>query len=216
MARGVLRVLLTCALAFGTVGAAVADRVSAAHASTAASATAGTYVPVAPARLLDTRKSLGGARPAAHGTVHLQVLGRGSVPATGVAAVALNVTVTSPARSGDVRVFADGAARPTVSNLNFGAGQTVADLTVTRVGSNGQVSLYNDSSGTAQLVADVAGYYLSGTPSSAGRLRDDHPDAGAGHPVEAGRHAARGPRDGAPAGARPTAGCRRAGSPRWW
>ena len=49
------------------------------------------------ARILDTRVGNGApqAKVAASGTVDLQVLGRGGVPATDVAAVVVNVTVTS-------------------------------------------------------------------------------------------------------------------------
>ena len=172
MVRRTTRALLACALMLAAAVPAWVDTATAAH---AASGVAGTYVPVAPARLLDTRTGSGGAAPAANGTVHLQVLGRGSVPASGVAAVALNVTVTSPARSGYIRVYADGTSRPTVSNLNFRAHQTAADLTVTRLGANGRVALTNSSPGTTQLIADVAGYWLSGTPSAAGSFATTTP-----------------------------------------
>ena len=56
--------------------------------------------------------------------------------------------------------YADGAARPTASNLNFVPGQTVPNLVVVPVGANGKVDLYNGSGGTVQLVADVEGYDL--------------------------------------------------------
>jgi hypothetical protein len=81
------------------------------------------------------------------------------VPASGVAAVVLNVAVTAPVSAGFISVYPTGVARPTASNLNFVAGQTIANLVVVGVGSNGNVSLYNASGGT-HLVADVAGYVL--------------------------------------------------------
>ena len=52
-----------------------------------------------------------------------------------------------------------GGARPTVSNLNFTAGQTVANLVIVPVGADGKIRLYNGSPGTVQLIADIAGYY---------------------------------------------------------
>jgi len=82
--------------------------------------------------------------------------------------VVLNVTVTAPTSFGYVTVFGDGTTRPTASNLNFVAGQTVPNLVVAPVGVNGKVDLFNGSGGTIQLIADVAGYYLSGAPSVAG------------------------------------------------
>ncbi|TXB86321.1 hypothetical protein FRD82_26415, partial [Mycobacterium tuberculosis] len=48
--------------------------------------------------------------------------------------------------------------------MNFGVGQTVANSVTVPVGADGKVSLFNRSSGTTQLIADVSGYYLAGTP----------------------------------------------------
>ena len=156
--------------------------------------TAGAMTSVAPARLMDTRSGNGAAGPvAAKATAHLQVLGRGGVPATGVSAVVLNVTVTQPTAAGFLTVFADGAARPTASNLNFVKGQTVPNLVVAPVGGNGKVALYNGSAGSVQMIADVAGYFRSGAPSVAGafgslapaRLMDTRSGNGAAGPVAA-------------------------------
>ena len=93
--------------------------------------TPGVFTSLAPSRLLDTRIGVGAPKAlvAAGGTVHLQVAGRGGVPASGVSAVALNVTVTAPAKPGHLSVFADGTSRPGTSNLNFVNAQTVAKLT---------------------------------------------------------------------------------------
>jgi hypothetical protein len=143
---------------------------------------------------MDTRKNLGAVGPvAAQGTVRLQVAGRGGVPASGVAAVVLNVTVTAPTKSGYVTAYPDGTTLPTASNLNFTAGQTIPNLVIVKVGSNGKVALKNSSAGTVQLIADVAGYYLDGTPQTAGaftslspsRLMDTRKNLGAVGPVAA-------------------------------
>lgn len=126
---------------------------------------AGTFVSLAPARVLDTRAAVGVATKTpvpAHGTVRLMVAGHGGVPVTGAAAVILNVTVTGTKASGYVTVFPDGTTRPTASNLNFVAGQTIPNLVAVKVGANGQVDLTNASTGTVNLIADVAGYYLGG------------------------------------------------------
>ncbi|MET8311355.1 hypothetical protein ABZV00_31805, partial [Micromonospora sp. NPDC005173] len=136
----------------------------------AATTTPGAFVPLSPSRLLDTRDGTGGpkAAVAAHGTVSLTVAGHGGVPATGVGAVVLNVTVTGPTTAGFVTVYPTGSTRPTASNLNFTAKQTIPNLVVAKVGTGGAINLYNGSSGTVHLVADVAGYYLGGTPSTPG------------------------------------------------
>src|SRR5664279_894217 len=135
-----------------------------------APATAGAFGSLPPARLLDTPMGTGApaAPVAAHQAVALQVGGRGGVPATGVSAVVLNVTVTQPSAGGFLTAYADGTALPLASNLNFSPGQTVPNLVVAPVGANGQVDLYNGSAGSTHLLADVTGYFLAGTPATAG------------------------------------------------
>ncbi|MFE7870160.1 fibronectin type III domain-containing protein [Micromonospora humida] len=128
----------------------------------------GSLVAVPPARLLDTRAGLG-APAGATRQVTLTVAGRGGVPATAVAAVALNVTVTAPAGGGFVTAYPGGTARPTASNVNYARGQTVANLVVVPVGADGTVVLY--SSAPTHLVADVAGWFsTAGTASPAAGL----------------------------------------------
>ena len=129
---------------------------------------AGAFGSLPPTRLLDTRSGVGAPAAAvgAFASVALQVAGAGGVPASGVSAVVLNVTVTEPANAGYVTVYADGTTRPTASNLNFVPGQAVPNLVIAPVGANGKVSLYNGSGGTVHLIADVAGYYLSGAPDT--------------------------------------------------
>jgi Nidogen-like len=131
---------------------------------------AGAFESRTPSRLLDTRTGMGApnAAVAAGGTVHLKIAGRGGVPAAGVSAVVLNVTVTAPTKPGFVTVFGDGSSRPGASNLNFVAGQSVPNLVIAPVGANGMVALYNGSAGTVQLIADVSGYTLSGGPTEEG------------------------------------------------
>jgi len=136
----------------------------------AASSAPGSFTSLTPQRLLDTRYGNGAPKRAVNPgeTVLLQVAGRGGVPAAGGASAAvLNVTVTAPTAGGFITVWGSGS-RPTASNLNFVPGQTVPNLVVVRLSPSGTVSLYNGSSGTVQLVADVSGYYRAGIAAMAG------------------------------------------------
>jgi hypothetical protein len=110
--------------------------------ASAAVSTPGGFTPLSVSRLLDTRTGVGAPKApvAAGGTVHLQVTGPGGVPASGVSAVVLNLTVTAPTRPGYLTVYGDGAARPTVSNLSFVAAQTVPNLVIALVGAGGKVA----------------------------------------------------------------------------
>ncbi len=107
--------------------------------------------------------------PAAGTALELSVTGRGGVPSTGVSSVVLTVTATNSAGGGFVQVVptAGGTALGSTSNVNLtAAGQTVANLVIVPVGTNGTVQLYN-SSGT-DLVADVVGYFTDTTAPASG------------------------------------------------
>ena len=109
------------------------------------------------------------------------------MPATGVSAVVLNVTVTQPSAQGHITVYPDGTTLPTASNLNFSPGETVPNLVIAPVGSDGKVDLNNGSSGTVELIADVSGYFSGGgtaadgafTPVAPTRLLDTRNGTGA-------------------------------------
>jgi hypothetical protein len=166
------------------------------RAASAATVPPGAYVALTPTRLLDTRTGTGApkARVATRATVTLQVTGQGGVPTSGVSAVVLNVTAVAPTRPGFVTVYGQGSL-PTVSNLNFVAGQTVPNLVMVPVSDTGTVKLFNGSAGTIDLLADVAGYYRSGTPTTAGAFSPLTPtrllDTRSGNGAPAARVAAR-------------------------
>jgi uncharacterized delta-60 repeat protein len=130
----------------------------------------GSYVPLLPRRILDTRSGTGAPAHAvaAGGTLNLTVAGHGGVPTTGVGAVVLNVTAVGSTRGGFVTAYPGGTTRPTASSLNYATGATTPNAVTVRLGSGGTVALYNGSSGTVQLLADVAGYYRGGTTTDAG------------------------------------------------
>jgi hypothetical protein len=144
------------------------------------------FVGSTPARIMDTRSNLGASGPVAPGgTVSLAVIGQGGVPTTAVSAVVLNVTVTDTTAPGYLTVYPDGVATPLASNLNFVPGQTVPNLVIAPVGADGKVDLYNGSGGTVQLVADVSGYFPTGTfgPLTPARIMDTRSNLGASGPV---------------------------------
>ena len=136
----------------------------------------GAYVPLQTVRLLDTPTGLGAPkRPvAAQGVIAMQVTGRGAVPQSGVGSVVLNVTAHSAATAGAVTVYPHGGRRPGFGQLRFAAVVPRASLVTVPVGAGGAVDLYNGSTGSVQLVADVVGYYVAGTPEAKGMF---HPVA---------------------------------------
>ncbi len=100
-----------------------------------------------------------GTGPIAQGeTRNLTVTGRGGVPATGVGAVALNVTAVVPTVGGFLTAWPAGAPRPDASNLNFTPGDVVPNMVIVKVGVGGQISLFN-SAGHVDVVVDVLGWF---------------------------------------------------------
>ena len=121
----------------------------------------------APARLLDTRSSgIKVGKTDGTGTPYeLTVAGVSGVPSTGVAAVAMNVTVVDSEATdvgGFVTVYPCGT-RPNSSNLNFVNGQTVPNAVVAPLSNTGKVCFY--VYGKAHLLADVSGYFTAGFSS---------------------------------------------------
>ena len=125
-----------------------------------ATASPGSFVPINPARLLDTRTTVGPV--AAGGTLSVPVLGRAGVPASGVTAVAVHVTVTRAIAPGNVTVYPAGGARPATSTVNFTAGQDASNTALVPVGTRGEISLGLNSTGSAHLVLDITGYIEAG------------------------------------------------------
>ena len=78
-----------------------------------------------------------------------------------MSAVVLNVTADQATDDGYVTVWPSGRDRPGVSSLNVVAGETRANLVVVPVGVDGRVSMF--SSGGADLIADVAGWFTDAT-----------------------------------------------------
>ncbi|MGW5651508.1 PKD domain-containing protein [Streptomyces humi] len=114
--------------------------------------------PVTPTRVLDTRYGTGGPKgkvaPGSTATVTLPKEGQ----AVETVGAVLNVTVTGGTGSGVVTVYCD--SRPTTSNLNYRAGQTVSNLVVTQVCAGGRIRLYN-SGAHVHLIADLQGVYTN-------------------------------------------------------
>jgi hypothetical protein len=145
-----------------------------AHAS---ASVAGTYMPLSPTRIADTRAGSGypdaGSTLGAGSSINVQVTGIGNVPTIGVTAVVMNVTVVGPTAAGYVTVFPEGTTQPGVSNLNFTAGETLANLATVPLGTQGGVTTFNHA-GTVNVVFDVEGYYTT-TPQSGGLYNPVNP-----------------------------------------
>ncbi len=110
-----------------------------------------------PYRIADTRD--GGSRLTAGTSYAVDVSGRGAP--SDATAMLLNLTVDDPTTAGFVTAYPCGGGVPLASNVNFVAGQTIANSAVVRIGTDHTVCFYVSTD--THLVVDVNGWY---SPSS--------------------------------------------------
>ncbi|MFI9641177.1 hypothetical protein ACIG87_14125 [Micromonospora sp. NPDC051925] len=125
------------------------------------SSVVGTYYPMTtPSRILDTRTGNGTPKGkiGPGRKIDLQVAGREGLPAQGIGAVVLNVTVSGPTASSFVTVYPGGEALPTASTINFAKGWLGSNNATVKLGVDGKVSVYNRN-GETDVVIDVVGFY---------------------------------------------------------
>ncbi len=121
-----------------------------------------TYVPLAPARILDTRNGTGLAGPFSnHAARMFGVVNRGGVAANATA-VTGNLTVTAQTSNGYLFLGPVATNDPTSSTLNFPVGDDRANgVTVALGGGNLGVTFVAPAPGpTAHVIFDVTGYFV--------------------------------------------------------
>jgi uncharacterized repeat protein (TIGR01451 family) len=124
----------------------------------------GAFYTVNPCRLVDTRPSsqLGSGEERPFDLVALAAASCGGAIPTGAQAVSVNLTVTGATAPGNVRLYpADASTVPTVSSINFVAGQTRANnaIVATSADGLGKIKVKNSSAGTVHFILDVNGYF---------------------------------------------------------
>ncbi|TXI55293.1 MAG: hypothetical protein E6Q57_01215 [Mycobacterium sp.] len=128
------------------------------------------YAALSPARIMDTRPgfpTVDGQGPKGlvipPGHTDVGVFNRGGIP-IGSGPIAVNVTVTNPSADGHLTVWGEGQWVPNSSNLNYRAGQTVANMVIVDPANFPEkLSVYN-SSGSVNVIIDVMGSFPPGGP----------------------------------------------------
>ena len=120
------------------------------------------YFTVNPCRVVDTRGGapIGGPVLQGQQTRTFAVTGNGGVPST-ARAVSINVAVTQPSPGGNVRLFPAGQAVPTISSINYGAGQTRGNNAIISLSASGAMAAFvgQPADTTVHLIIDVNGYF---------------------------------------------------------
>jgi hypothetical protein len=119
----------------------------------------GGFVPVQPVRVMDTRSSFGNYGYDALNEAQQLIIGGSAVIPRIANAVSANVVAGGSHDAGFLTVWPDGVARPASSNLNFKAGQVVANGLTIGLGTLKGIEIY--ASGDPFLIVDVNGYFTS-------------------------------------------------------
>jgi hypothetical protein len=128
------------------------------------------YFAVTPCRVFDTRTTgtqTTGSPLTNPGPYDFRIQGNCGIP-NGAAAVTLNATVVSPSQAGDLRLFPTGAGTPTVSTLNYVAGEpalangAIVPLATVSVSTDKDLAILIGmvSSGNVHVIVDVTGYFM--------------------------------------------------------
>jgi spore germination protein YaaH len=123
-----------------------------------------TFVPLIPARVLDSRVGNGLSEPFRNATPRtLQVGGRGGVAGDAVA-VSANVTITRQTSAGYLAVGPTVSATPSTSILNAPHGDDRATGTTVPLGPGGtlQAVWIGSPGSTVDVIVDVTGYFVEG------------------------------------------------------
>ena len=123
-----------------------------------------TYVPLTPARILDSRDGTGGLSGpfSTHVARTFQVVGRGGVPGNATA-ITGNLTVTAQTAPGYLSIGPIAMNNPTSSTLNFPLADDRANAVTVALGVAGTLSITYASvtpGSTAQVILDVTGYFV--------------------------------------------------------
>jgi uncharacterized repeat protein (TIGR03803 family) len=124
------------------------------------------FVPLAPCRVVDTRKPdgpFGGPAIAGH-TARSFALPQGDCGIPNTATVySVNVTAVPHSQLGYLTIWPTGQSQPTVSTMNSD-GRIKANAAIVPAGTGGAVSIYVTD--TTDVVLDVNGYFTATTPVS--------------------------------------------------
>jgi len=122
----------------------------------------GEFVPLASARLLDTRSGIGATKARLSPThpITLQVTGRGGVPAS-AGVIVLHLTALGATVDGAlVTAWAAGTPKPSITSAVVRHADRVDTQLTVPVGSSGRITLALNA-GAVDVVADLEGFYSS-------------------------------------------------------
>jgi hypothetical protein len=111
-----------------------------------------------PSKLVDVAAQCNGHPLTAGAPFAIVVAGSTFGVPSGAIAVVANLTAVAPAGPGFLTAYPEGLSTPpTVSNVNYSAGQVVPNRMIVKLGSNGKLDIL--SAQLANVIVDISGYY---------------------------------------------------------
>ncbi|MHA6764620.1 hypothetical protein [Streptacidiphilus sp. PAMC 29251] len=117
---------------------------------------------VNPTRMVDTRNGTGANAVAPMPPMNTYVTTPASTQQITTATTPTLITmltVTNTAQLGTAVFYPTGTTKPGTSNLNWNLGTTAANLALIPTSASDQITAYNHSSGTTDLIIDCSGYF---------------------------------------------------------
>ena len=169
--RKFLRLLVGCSLIAGLCAGAPAVQAASVNAA-ADPDIAGSFEPVPAKRVLDTRSGLGGFKGvvAPGRTVTLNLSNARPVTAHQVSAAVIDVTVPAPAPTGSLSVYPSGAGWDGRVTMTLTGGGNIQQQLTVRLGADGSVTIRSNAAKPTNILVDVLGFYVAGTPVLPGRF----------------------------------------------
>ncbi len=118
----------------------------------------GTFIPVAPTRLVDTRSGIGAPlAPIGPGATLRALIGNGAPIPPSAKAVIVNITTVNSTAGGFITAWPSGATMPLASTLNPQPGSAVPNQAYLLLGTGASIDIFN-AAGSSDVIVDVFGY----------------------------------------------------------
>ena len=159
--------LAGCSLVAGLLAAAPAALATSAG-PTLATDLAGSFQPLAPKRVLDTRSGIGRLLPG-H-TVTINLFDARPVPANDVSAAVIDVTVPTPAPGGSLSVYPSGGGWDGRVTMTLTGGGNIQQQLTVPLSPSGGLTIRSNAAKPTHVLIDVVGFYAAGLPTLPGRF----------------------------------------------
>ncbi|HEV2888333.1 MAG TPA: hypothetical protein VGX49_15585 [Jatrophihabitans sp.] len=133
---------------------------------------AGSYQPLPPKRVLDTRSGIGGFKGllAPGHTVTVNLFDARPVLANDVSAAVIDVTVPTPAPAGSLSVYPSSSGWDGRVTMSLTGGGNIQQQLTVPLSPSGGMTIRSNAAKPTHILIDVLGFYAAGAPTLPGRF----------------------------------------------